>query len=79
MEEQITLFNPLMEDFSYEMLDDSNNTHTYTMRALEMTTFPKHIALFMRKHLADNVYHNMSTYTNNEDDMKKVFSQIDIK
>jgi len=61
------------------MMDDHDIEHTYVMRPLEITEFEPVVAEFMLRHLSDEMYHQLGTKTNPENDMAKIRKEIEVK
>lgn len=57
METKKPLYNPLKDDFSYQIRDDTNTLITLFMPSKEITFFVPHEYEYMKKHLLDELYH----------------------
>ena len=72
----IGIYNPLMQDFTYEMLDDSNVSHSYTLRSMEITNLEDHIGKFMAKHLIDQIFNERGVKVNHELDEIEIKKEV---
>jgi hypothetical protein len=75
----VSLYNPLSEDFSCKQADDDNVQHTYTIRSLEIETYPKYIADHITKHLAQAIIAKRGIKTNYEDAYKEAVEEMTVE
>lgn len=67
------IYNPDTEDFTVNF-----HGEPHTIRALEIQEFPLHIANHIQKHLADKLLHKRGIKVNAEDDLLKIFGEIEV-
>lgn len=71
------IFNPSRDDFSVEYLDDENIPHTYTIKSMQLRSFPTYIADHIVKHLSQKIMWDKGIKTNPEDELKAIRREIE--
>jgi hypothetical protein len=74
----VKLYNPLLKEFRYPWKNDQNEQIELVMKAAGFTEFPEYQAVFMKKHLADEIF-NTQGYPkkNSVDDYKEIYKVIE--
>lgn len=68
--------NPLSYDFSYPWCDDNNEEHTLTIPALGTASFDEPVALFMGKHLIDQIILEKGYRNNVYDEAERLKDEV---
>jgi hypothetical protein len=72
--EKIRIYNPDTEDFTVEY-----SGVPYTIRALEMESYPTHIANHIKKHLANKLLHDRGIKINPDADLEAIKKEIEVE
>ena len=70
----VRIYNPDTEDFTWKY-----HGKEYTIPALNMEQFPVDIANHLKKHLADYILNIRGVKDNPEDDLKKIYKEIEVE
>jgi len=72
------IFNPDTEDFSISYdINENKDSQIFTIHSLEMKEFPDFLARHIQKHLADHLLHKRGIRLNVEEDLKRIYKEIE--
>lgn len=72
------VFNPLRYDFVDEIRDDDNKQRQYTIRSMEIETFPAYLAKTIIIHLMTAVQNERGTNPLNEKAVDDIRKEIEV-
>ena len=73
-----SIFNPLRYDFVDGIRDDDNKIRQYTIRSMEIETFPTYLANHIVKNLIVAVQNERSVSSTNEKAMEDIKKEIEV-
>jgi hypothetical protein len=73
-----SIFNPLREDFTVSYLDENNKPRDYTIRSMEIETFPTYLADHIIKHLITAVQDERSLNLTNTKLIEEIRKEIEV-
>ena len=73
------IYNPDIDNFSVWYDKTGPNAKLYTINSMEIKEFDDQIANHIKKHLANKILHRRGIRDNAEDDLKRIYKEIEVK